>query len=107
MNMNLGQVGFVHNPGKEGDHKYFEANADRQRKPAPRKTREERLAAGKEKRGEKEVDSDDELDSDWSDSSEDDSSDEYETDDPDAPRRSAGTELRDAFFVRRVERACP
>jgi len=50
-------------------------------------TREERMAKVDEKHGvDRDKDSDDDLDSDWSDSSDDDSSDEYSDSDPDASR---------------------
>ena len=70
----------------EGDHDRFRSKADRVNV-ITRMTREERMAKVDEKHGvDRDKDSDDDLDSDWSDSSDDDSSDEYSDSDPDASR---------------------
>ena len=70
----------------EGDHDRFRSKADRVNV-ITRMTREERMAKVDEKHGvDRDKDSDDDLDSDWSDSSDDDSSDEYTDSDPDASR---------------------
>mmetsp|Transcript_22272 Transcript_22272/g.68323 ORF Transcript_22272/g.68323 Transcript_22272/m.68323 type:complete len:343 (+) Transcript_22272:1556-2584(+) len=70
----------------EGDHDRFRSKADRVNV-MTRMTREERMAKVDEKHGvDRDKDSDDDLDSDWSDSSDDDSSDEYSDSDPDASR---------------------
>ena len=60
----------------EGDHDRFRSKADRVNV-MTRMTREERMAKVDEKNGVSPKDSDDDLDSDWSDSSDDDSSDDY------------------------------
>ena len=69
----------------EGDHDRFRSKADRVNV-MTRMTREERMAKVDEKNGVSPKDSDDDLDSDWSDSSDDDSSDDYTDSDPDASR---------------------
>ena len=77
----------------EGDHDRFRSKADRVNV-ITSMTREERMAKVDEKHGvDRDKDSDDDLDSDWSDSSDDDSSDEYTDSDDETPRGAAPTTI--------------
>ena len=78
----------------EGDHNLYKAKGDKTRV-IQRMTREERMAALDVKNNVVEKDSDDDLDSDWSDSSDDDSSDDYSESDPDASKSGSSDDDSD------------
>ena len=90
----------------EGDHDRFRSKADRVNV-MTRMTREERMAKVDEKNGVSPKDSDDDLDSDWSDSSDDDSSDDYTDSDPDASRSGSDDDSSSASAKGSIKEETP
>ena len=90
----------------EGDHDRFRSKADRVNV-MTRMTREERMAKVDEKNGVSPKDSDDDLDSDWSDSSDDDSSDDYSDSDPDASRSGSDDDSSSASAKGSIKEETP